>query len=489
MSTLRRIVKNAGITFIGNNLLKVLTLFLIILIARYLGVEEYGKFTFALSFTGLFFILMDLGTRILIVREIAQNKSQASKIISNTLILKFISSLAVYLLILSIAFALGYSPETIIAIAIVAIGLIFDSFSTTIGSVFQAYERLEFPVITKLIRILIRFAFTVPLLIGGSSFLVILIIYAGVQFLNFLISIILCYSKFVKLKFDFDKKLIISLLKRSFPFLLSGIFVSIYFNIDVTMMSKLAPTTLKGIYASVSRDVVIGWYSAAYNLLEAVVPLAGAVSAAILPVAVIYFKKSKEKLVRLYSVSVKALVYLSIPIAVGTTLLANKIMLLIYNIEYVNGALALKILIWTIIPLSIIYIMGAIMIAIHKEKEAVIILFVNVVINIVLNIFLIPKYSLYGAAFSTVITEIFYFSAYYFIISKNLHKLNLLKIIIKPMIASTVMGLVIFYFINLNLFLLIGFGIVVYSIIMFLLKAIDEEDKLLIKRVFVEEKF
>src|SRR3989338_5833491 len=98
MSILRRIAKNATVTFIGNNVLKVISTILVILIARYLGDVEYGKFSFALSFTGLFLVLMDLGTRILIVREISQNKKEASKIVANVLILKFISSFVVYLL-------------------------------------------------------------------------------------------------------------------------------------------------------------------------------------------------------------------------------------------------------------------------------------------------------------------------------------------------------------------------------------------------------
>src|SRR3989344_7658962 len=120
MSTIKRIAKNAGVTFIGNNLLKILSTILVILIARYLGDVEYGKFTFALSFTGLFLVLMDLGTRILIVREISQNKKQAPKIVANVLMLKFISSLLVYALILAISFALGYNKETLAAIAIAA---------------------------------------------------------------------------------------------------------------------------------------------------------------------------------------------------------------------------------------------------------------------------------------------------------------------------------------------------------------------------------
>lgn len=488
MSTVKRIAKNASVTFIGDNLLKVLSTILVIFIARYLGDVEYGKFAFALSFTGLFFILMDLGTRILIVREIAQNKKEASKIVANVLMLKFLSSIFVYLIILVAAYGLGYGKETLIAVAIAAAGLIFDSLSMTVGSIFQAFEKLEIPALMKTIRIVVRFAITLPLLINGSSFLTILIAYAAVQFLDFMVSILICYKRFVALTFDFDKKLILHLLKKSFPFLLSGIFVTVYFRIDITLMSKLAPESLYGFYNNVSRDAVIGWYSSAYNLLDAVTSIAVAVSASILPVAVVYFQDSKEKLIRLYSLSIKFLTYLSIPIAVGTTLLADKIILLLYGSAYSNAALALRILVWTFIPLCINYIMGAAMIAIHKEKEGVYVLFLNAVLNIILNLLLIPAFSLYGAAIATVLTEIFYFIGYYYVMSRHIGKLNILSLIFKPLISSLVMGLIVYYFINLNMIVLIVLGAVAYSACMFFLKAINEEEVTLIKKIFAEKK-
>ena len=60
MKRSKKILKNAGVTFLGNNILKIMSMFLVIIIARYLGDVEYGKFTFAISFTGLFFLFMDL---------------------------------------------------------------------------------------------------------------------------------------------------------------------------------------------------------------------------------------------------------------------------------------------------------------------------------------------------------------------------------------------------------------------------------------------
>ena len=132
--------------------------------------------------------------------------------------------------------------------------------------------------------------------------------------------------------------------------------------------------------------------------------------------------------------------------------------------------------------------MGAMMIAIHEEKKGVIVLLLNVVVNVTLNLFLIPKFSLYGAALATVLTEIFYFGGYYYIISKSFYRLNIVSFLIKPTIASVLMGVTIYYLMSLNVFILVVFGILVYCVIMLLLRALNSDDMDIIKRIFVEKK-
>lgn len=484
MSTLKRIAKNAGFVFIGDNALKILTMILVFLIARYLGAEEYGKFSFVISFASLFFILLDLGTRILIVRDISQNKEKTFKIVSNVIFLKIITSIFIYGVIIFVTFFLNYENATIYAIAIAALGVLFDSFSSTFESVFQAYERLEIPAATKIIRILIRFIATVPLLINGAGFISILIVLVLVQFLNLVISAFLSYKFFVKFSFDFDRKLIISIVKRSFPFLLSGIFFTVYFRIDITMMSKIAPLYVEGLYSAISRDAVIGWYSAAYNLIDGLISIPIAVSVAMLPVFYKYVKTSTEKFKKLYILGLKYLVSLSIPICVGTSLLSQKIILLIYGPQYNNSILALQILIWALIFTYPVYILSAVAISLHKEKETLYVLTGNAILNIGLNFLLIPKFGLYGAAISTVITEIFYFIGYYYIVSRHFIFVNILSYCIKPLISSVFMTIVIQYFYNINLFILIFISSLCYFLILLLLNGISPEDISLFKKIY-----
>ena len=471
MSTVKRIAKNTAFTFSGDILSKILTMILTIFITRFFTEVEFGKLSFALSFTGLFIILIDLGIRLLIIRSMACDQKNASKYISNALMLKAVSSFIVFWLIVLTINLMGYPPDTKLAVYLGALIIILESLSGSLGSVFQAFQKMKYPAINKVVRVLLRFCITLPLLFLGYGLIPVLLAYLIVQIINFLMYIFQS-RRFIKLEFKPDYQLMKQLIIGGFPFLLSSAFVVVYFRIDITMLS-----IMKG-------DAVVGWYSASYNLIDAIISLTMALNAALLPVAILYYNESKEKLIRLYRTAAKVLFTVSLPIAVGGTLLAQNIILFLYKEKYYNSIIALQILLWALIPLFINYLLGNLLIAIKKEKYGVPALFINCIVNVGLNLILIPKYSYVGAAISTVVSEIVYFSMYYCIISKNLKFVNIFGLMIKPMIAALTMGLLISILINkIHFILIIIISIISYFGLLYLIKGISEEDKIMLLRL------
>ena len=96
MSTIKRIAKNATALFIGNNLTKILTFVLTIFLARYLKDVGFGILSFAINFTALFVVLMEFGTGVIIIREVARRKDEIDKYLGNALTLRLLSSIIVY---------------------------------------------------------------------------------------------------------------------------------------------------------------------------------------------------------------------------------------------------------------------------------------------------------------------------------------------------------------------------------------------------------
>jgi len=471
MSAVKRIVKNTAFTFSGDLLSKFLTMILTIFITRFFSEVEFGKLSFVLSFTGLFTILIDLGIQLLIIRNMACDKKNASKYISNAIMLKVVSSFIVFWLIVLTINLMDYPSETKLAVYLGALIIIFDSLAGSLGSVFNAFEELKYPAINKVIRVFLRFCITLPLLFLGYGLIPVLLAYLIVQIVN-LFMYWYQSRKFIKLEFKPDYQLMKKLIIGGFPFLMSAAFVTVYFRIDITMLS-----IMKG-------DAVVGWYSASYNLIDAIISLTMALNTALLPVAIIYFNESKEKLIKLYRTAVKVLFSISLPIAVGGTLLAQNIILFLYKQKYYNSIIALQILLWVLIPLFMNYLLGNLLIAIKKEKYGVPALFMNCVVNIGLNLILIPKYSYVGAAISTVVSEIVYFLMYYYIISKNLEFVNIFGSMIKPAIAALMMGLFILLLLNKMYFIIIIIiGTAVYFGILYLIKGIDDNEKELFLKI------
>ncbi len=172
-----------------------------------------------------------------------------------------------------------------------------------------------------------------------------------------------------------------------------------------------------------------------------------------------------------------------LPIAVGVTFVADRAILLIYEPEFAPSAIVLQILVWAILFGSINYILLDLLVAIDKQTLNIWTMGVGAVVNVILNLILIPIMSFTGAAITTVVTNALICVVCFYFVSKHLQKIPVWKMLVVPMTACTVMGGVLFYFSNINLFLLIFLAIVTYFITLLGLKVFDEEEWNIIRRV------
>ncbi len=153
-------------------------------------------------------------------------------------------------------------------------------------------------------------------------------------------------------------------------------------------------------------NAVVGWYNAAYKFIYIFLSFNTLFIISIFPVISRFYKTSKESIKFAYEHSFKYMLIITIPIAVLVTVLANKIILLIYGPNYIPSVIALQILIWTIVFMFVNGISGNFLGSINKQPIVTKITAIGAVTNIILNILLIPKYSYIGSSFATVITEL-----------------------------------------------------------------------------------
>ena len=470
LSTVQRVAKNTGIIIAGDVVFKLISLFVIIYLARYLGTVGFGKYSFVFAYLAFFGILKDLGLQAILVREMSRDASIAPKIIGNAYVIRLI--LAVFAVVLSIIVIsfMSYPKDTTTCIYIAAFTLLFISFSDFYTTIFQANLKMEYNIIAKLSFKVLSATLIFWIIFSHGTLMQIIIALVFSEMIKTLINFSFS-RKFVRPHFEIDFGLWKYLLKESIPLALTSVIMIIYHKTDIVMLS-----IIKG-------DAPVGIYSAAYKLYEPLLLIPYALMISLFPIMSTFYKNSKKKTIKTYELSIKYILLIMLPIVVGTTLIADKIIFLIYGASFAGSTTALQILIWALVFSSMNNVFLNLLIAIGKQKLITISTSLCAVANVTLNFFLIPMLSYNGAAIATIVTNIVFFVAGFYFVSKYLHALPLRKMLIKPVISVLLMGAFVYYFVCVNLFLLVSLAGIVYLIALFALKAISKEDFDIAKKV------
>jgi O-antigen/teichoic acid export membrane protein len=464
MDTVQRIAKNTGVLLSSQITSYILGFFYVMYTVRYLGAEGFGILSFALAFTGILGVFADLGLSTLTVREVARDKSLTGKYLGNIAVIKVILVVITYGLIALTINLLGYPELTIKVVYLMALSVVFNSFTSMFYSIFQAYEKMEYRSLGQILNSVLLLLGTLIAVNQGFSVAWFAFVYFFVSFLILVYTFFVCIWKFITPKIEINLRFWKPTVKEALPFFLSAVVDIIAFRIDIVMLSMM-----KG-------DRVAGWYSAAYRLMEVLLFIPAAFAGSIYPVLSNSYVSSQNFLKLAYKKSFHYLFIIGIPIAIGTTLLADKIILFIYKGDFVYSIITLQILIWTIPIIFLTYMSGTILASINRQIIALKINFLCMILNIVINLILIPRYSLVGASIATVITSLLALILCYYFLSKFISKILDYKYIIKPTIAGVIMGLFILFFVEINIILLICTSILIYFGFLILLKTFSRED-------------
>lgn len=472
MSKIQSIFKNMSWLLISQIIASVFGFVWTILLARYLGVDNYGILGFAVSITGILGVIDDLGITSHIVRQISTDYESAPKQLGNAIPLKVIFSGIKLVLTFIILLLLNVNQFTIFITLLFSIEMILISYVNIFYGTFQAFEKGKYQGIgivlmntTTLIFILI--SIFADLGLEGVTFAYIL-----ANLINLIYAYYVLNKHMVKPKYEFDWDFCKKVTLASIPFALTGILYTIYYSIDIIML-----TNMIGDYAT-------GIYNATYKLISVLTLFYSVYTAVIFPVMSRLFKNNKKLLIISYEKSIKYLMLIIIPIAIGTMLYSSDIIQLIYGYEYGQAASVLSILIWTVCLLFLSGASNTLLNASHQEVTVTKIYAIAAVFNIVLNFIMIPHFSYNGAAITTVLSDVLIVVLQTYVIYKLGHKPNkkLYFELIKIIIGSSVLGIAL-YFLNLNMWVALPVGIIIYLAMIASLKFFDGDDKYVIKEI------
>lgn len=454
------VFKNTFWLALAEGITYLLKLILIIYIARILGATEYGKFTFALAFTALFVIFSDFGLSKITTREFSREPKK-EKEFSSLLSLKIVLALGTLFLILIGSFFITPNPFIQKLIWVLGIFVIIENFSLIIFAFLQARQKMEYQAWAKILEAIIVTGLGFFVLFYCPSVLNLSFSYLFAILIALIFILILFHFKIFPLKLSFQKSIWKNYLKLSWPLALSGVFGAIYTYTDSTMM---------GYFGQITET---GWYNAAQKIIGPILFFISIIGISFFPVLNKSLVESKERLQNIWNYFLGSMVFLAVPILVGGITLASKIINFIYGPAYSPSILAFQILILMAVITMLSYPFTQILVVINQQKKLFWATLAGALINLVLNLILIPRYSLYGAAFTTIATFLliffllFEFTLRFSPISP--FNLKFLSNLTSAIIASIPMYFVIIQSLiyNLNIILLILIGGSIYSICFF----------------------
>lgn len=369
----------------------ILSFFLTIVIARYLGTSNYGILNYSTSIITFFACIVKLGFDSIIVKELIDNRDKESMLLGTTIFFRFISSLISIILIIIISFLYDSNLMRLVII-IESFLLLFQAFSF-IEYYFVSYLKSKYVSIAKMIAYLVMSIYKIIIILLKLN-----VVYFALA--NVIDYLVLSFILFVFYKKDNNKLKInikygFSLLKRSYHFIFSDLIIILYTQIDKIMIGNIMTQSDVGIY---SAAVVI------YMVYE------------FIPEAIVTSFKSKlfdlkNKNYKDYVVNLKKLFalifWMSVLFSLVIILLSKFILNLLYGRSY-STALYPLVILSVSLPFANIGIVRRIwMIEQEKQKYITIISIWGVIINIILNMIFINKFGIVGASVATLLTEIF----------------------------------------------------------------------------------
>ncbi|MBE6500727.1 MAG: flippase [Methanobrevibacter thaueri] len=472
MSQVQTIFKNMSWLLVSQIIASVCGFIWTILMARYLGVERYGIFGFATSFTAILVILVDLGISTHIVRHIATDYDSAPKYIGNAIPLKVIFAIGCTIITLITLIIMNVDELIIKVTLLFTLEMIIKSYISLFNGSFQAFEEGKYQGIGNTILHLILLIFILIAIFTDLGLYGIAISYILANTIAFAYEYIMLTKHITKPKYELDMEFCKKITLLSIPFAVTGLLYTVYYSIDIVML-----TNMVGSYAT-------GIYNATYKLISVLTLFYSVYTSVIFPVMSKYYKNDESLLLTSFEKSIKYLMLVIIPLAVATVFYSTDVIHLIYGHKYDAGASVLSILIWTLCFLFISGACNSLLNASHKEVTVTKIYAIAAVFNIVLNFFMIPYLSYNGAAITTVLSDVLIVIIQFYIIYKLGHRPNkkLYYDLIRIIIASAILGIIL-YFLHLNMWVALPVGIIIYFATVYLLRLFDDDDKYVIKEI------
>ncbi len=381
------------------------------------GLDQYGLYFSLLSLSLILNILMDLGINNYVIKTVAKNQEEAKSQISSILLLRLVLFLVYIGLLFTSAFLLGYDSMAMKLLFFLGLNQLFIVFIAYFRGFFSGLQHYKldsfFSVFDRIILIIT--AGSVLLLNMGYEMSIPL--YIELQTFGYFLTFVLAFIFFKRIvgtiHWQIDLRHFTSVLQKSLPFALLIILMSIYTRIDGILLHQLGA----------NGNLEAGIYAKGFRLLDALYMFGMIFAGLLFPMFSNVLHDSMQK--------VRELVVLSANFLMSGVLVVVFIVILhaesIFQLLYTSDTQSINPFYWlmlSFIGISMNFVFGTLLTAHGNLKELNIISAIGVLINVSLNVLLIPRYGAAGAGFTAFVTQLI-MALTQFILCVRLFKLHI----------------------------------------------------------------
>lgn len=363
------------------------------------GAAEYGFYFSLFSFSIILNILLDFGITNFNNRAIARDHNSLGKYLSNIVVLKFLLSVLYFVVSFGIAFIIGYSYLQMKLLVILVINQFIASLILYMRSNISGLQMFRTDSFLSVLDRALMIIICGVLLWGNiteKKFRIEWFVYAQTAsyLLTLLVSFLIVLKKATFFRPRFNSEMLIKIVKSSYPYALLSMFMIIYVRIDSVMLERMLG----------EGSVQAGIYAQSYRILDAA-SMVGYLFAGILLPMFSKMIKQKQAVEELTQLSFLLLIIPAILVSLGSLFFRNEIISLLYDSYYPASPDIFGILMLAFIPMSVSYIFGSLLTANGNLKVLNIIAFSGVIVNVILNLILIPEYKAMGSAEASLATQ------------------------------------------------------------------------------------
>lgn len=396
----RKFILNLGLLLFLNFLIKPFWIFGIDrTVQNTLPSEDYGTYFALFSFSMLFNILLDMGITSFNTRNIAQHRQLLNKYFSAIVVFKFILALIYFGVTFLVGYSLGYDSQRFHLLLFLSINQFLISFTQYLRSNITALQMYTLDSVLSVVDKSLMILFCSVLLWGGITdfdFNIMHFVYAqtAAYFITMIMVFGIVLSKSKQFKFKLNKAFARLIFRQTFPYALLVIAMMFYYRLDVIMLDFMLE----------DGEHQAAIYAQSYRLMDAFIQIPIMFAGLLLPMFA--FKiRNREKINELLKLSFEFIFVIAVSVGVMISVYSDELINLLYHADIDSASKVLQVLIFGFTSIALTNIFGTVLTANGNLKQLNIIAIGGVLLNLLLNLILIPKSQAYGAAFASIVTH------------------------------------------------------------------------------------